>query len=101
VFCSQQLLKSPHVVPQCFHPQNKRYGVLGAFSICQGSSIAPLMAMATMIDPSIVTTAVLCTSAIFACFSISALITPRRTYMFLGGFLASATLVLTLLSLSR
>jgi hypothetical protein len=57
--------------------------------------------MATMIDPSIVTTAVLCTSAIFACFSISALITPRRTYMFLGGFLASATLVLTLLSLSR
>uniref|UniRef100_A0A7S3VH78 Bax inhibitor 1 n=1 Tax=Dunaliella tertiolecta TaxID=3047 RepID=A0A7S3VH78_DUNTE len=84
-------------------PQNlkKRYGFVAGFAISQGSLIAPLLELANIVDPSIVITGILCTAAIFACFTISALSTPRRTYMFLGGYLASATLGLFLISLSR
>lgn len=73
-------------------PQNKskRYAALATFSFCEGVSIAPLVGLAFYIDPNLVLLATLATSTVFACFSAAALLTPRRSYLFLGGWLSSA-----------
>lgn len=73
-------------------PQNKRYALLGAFAFGQGLSVGPLVEAALAISPAIVMTAALATSAIFASFTLSALVTKRRwvptfgTY-FVGQFM--------------
>lgn len=46
-------------------------------------------------------TALLATGAIFGCFSVASLMTPRRTYLFLGGYLASAIMGFMVLRLVR
>lgn len=58
--------------------QNKRYALLGAFAFGQGLSVGPLVEVALAINPAIVLTAALSTAAIFASFTLSALITKRR-----------------------
>lgn len=58
--------------------QNKRYALLGTFAFCQGTSIGPLVGLALAVNPAIVMTAALASTAIFACFSLSALFTRRR-----------------------
>ncbi len=45
-------------------------------------------------------TAALSTAAVFACFSASALLTRRRAYLFLGGYLSSAVAALFALRLA-
>lgn len=55
-----------------------------------------------MVAPSacrIVLVAFACTAAIFACFSAAALLAKRRTYLFLGGWCASALMGLTVMRL--
>lgn len=74
--------------------QNKRYALLGTFAFCQGTSIGPLVGLALAINPAIVMTAALASTAIFACFSLSALFTKRRSYLFLGSWLSSAVLAM-------
>lgn len=58
--------------------QSKRYALLGAFAFAQGTSLGPLVGAALAINPAIVVTAALATTAIFACFTLSALVTKRR-----------------------
>lgn len=58
--------------------QTKRYSLLGAFAFCQGTSLGPLVGLALALQPSVLLTAALATTAIFACFSLSALLTQRR-----------------------
>lgn len=70
--------------------EGKRYGALAAFAFCQGVSIGPLVDLAIAVNPSILLLATLATSTVFASFSAAALLTPRRSYLFLGGWLSSA-----------
>jgi FtsH-binding integral membrane protein len=58
--------------------QNKRYALLATFAFCQGTAIGPLVGLALAVNPAIVLTAALSSTAIFACFSLSALCTRRR-----------------------
>lgn len=75
-------------------PQNeaKRYGTLALFSFLQGVSMGPLIGLALDVNPSLVLLATLATSTVFASFSAAALLTQRRSYLFLGGWLSSAVM---------
>jgi len=73
---------------------NMRYGLLAGFSFCTGASLAPLVGLAVAVAPSALVTAFLGTCAIFLTFSLSALTTQRRAYMYLGGYLGSAIMAL-------
>jgi FtsH-binding integral membrane protein len=73
---------------------NKRYALLGTFAFCQGTAIGPLVGLALAVNPAIVMTAALASTAIFACFSLSALFTKRRSYLFLGSWLSSAMMAM-------
>lgn len=77
----------------------KRVSVLGVYGFLQGLSLGPLMTLAIEVDPAIVMTAFLGTATIFACFTLSALYSPRRSYLYLGGMLSSAITFLCVLSL--
>eukprot|EP00879_Flechtneria_rotunda_P000617 GHRR01000730.1.p1 GENE.GHRR01000730.1~~GHRR01000730.1.p1 ORF type:complete len:249 (+),score=79.29 GHRR01000730.1:182-928(+) len=75
-----------------YHNQGKRYALLGTFAFCQGTSIGPLVGLALAVNPGIILTAALSATAVFACFSLSALFTQRRSYLFLGSWLSSAVM---------
>merc|ERR1712176_615386 len=77
----------------------KRVGALAFFTFCQGLGIGPLIGMAASIDPSIVVTAFLATTVIFAAFSIAAMVATRRSYLYLGGILSSIMMVMMVMSL--
>jgi FtsH-binding integral membrane protein len=77
----------------------KRVSILGLYGFLQGCSVGPLVNLALHIDPAIVMTAFLGTSTIFVCFSLSAIYSQRRSYLYLGGMLASAIMFMSILSL--
>jgi Bax inhibitor 1 len=79
----------------------RRVAMLCGFGFLQGLSIAPLIALAIYIDPAIVMTAVIGTVTVFACFSAAAMTAQRRSWLFLGGFLSSATSLLLVLGLAN
>jgi len=78
-----------------FHPgqpQTIRLGMLAAFSVVQGASVGPLIEMVLTEIPNgaqTVTVAFLATVIVFGCFSLMALLSPRRSWLYLGGFLMS------------
>jgi len=76
--------------PPTAENQSKRYALLGAFAFAQGTSLGPLVGAVLQLNPALLLTAALSTTAIFACFSLSALFTKRRSCLFLGGYLSSA-----------
>lgn len=76
-----------------------RLGALAFFTFCQGLGIGPLIAMAGAINPSIVVTAFLATTVIFAAFSIAAMVATRRSYLYLGGILSSVMMIMMVMSL--
>lgn len=65
--------------------QNRRYSLLAATAFLQGCGIGPLMNSVWQVNPAVILTAVLATAGVFMCFSLAALISPRRSYIFLGG----------------
>lgn len=71
---------------------NLRYSLLAAFAFCQGCSISPIVGSALVINPTLVLTAVATTATVFICFTLSALMTKRRSYLFLGGYLSAAVM---------
>lgn len=77
----------------------KRMGLLLGFGGLQGLAIGPLISMAAMVDYTIIITALLCTMAIFSSFSLAAIISPRRSYLYLGGFLGAAMMMMCMMSL--
>jgi len=77
----------------------KRVTLLGGFGFFQGCSIGPLIQMALYIDPSIIGTAFLGTACVFICFSLSALLAARQSYLALGGLLSTGLSFLLLTSL--
>jgi Bax inhibitor 1 len=68
----------------------RKYAFLVALGFTEGATIGPLVQAIIDIDPSIITTAFAATSAVFACFSISAILAERRSMLFLGAMLSSA-----------
>jgi len=77
----------------------RRVGLLALFGFLQGISVSPLVSMALDVDPAIVATAFLGTVTVFVCFSLSAIYSQRRSYLYLGGMLASACSFMLILSL--
>lgn len=65
--------------------QIKCFALLAATAFFTGIYLSPLINLAINVDPQIVMTAFLLTTLIFLCFTISALMTSKRTYLYLGG----------------
>eukprot|EP01112_Ceratiomyxa_fruticulosa_P007838 TRINITY_DN203_c0_g2_i1.p1 TRINITY_DN203_c0_g2~~TRINITY_DN203_c0_g2_i1.p1 ORF type:complete len:244 (-),score=39.58 TRINITY_DN203_c0_g2_i1:324-1055(-) len=68
--------------------------VLLAFGFFEGVTISQLVHVTLMIDPSLVVTAFIGTLVVFSSLSASALLAKRKSYLYLYGFLSSATLTL-------
>ncbi|XP_003384460.1 PREDICTED: bax inhibitor 1-like [Amphimedon queenslandica] len=81
-------------------PENmtKRLGLLCGFAFFSGTSMGPLLEAVIDIEPSIVPTAFLSTCVIFVTLSLTALISERRSFLFLAGPLLSGLSLLILLS---
>lgn len=77
-----------------------RLSFLLGFSFFTGLGIGPLVEQVILIDPSIVATALLATSLIFICFSLSALLAQRGSWLFLGGTITSLLSALFIFSLA-
>jgi FtsH-binding integral membrane protein len=69
---------------------NKRYALLAGAAFSQGASLGPLIAAAVAMDSGLVLTAFLGTAALFACFSAAALVSRRRSLLYIGGSLSAA-----------
>lgn len=78
---------------------NQRYGLLAGCALFQGAALAPLVKIVLATHPGILVTAFVGTSVVFACFSAAALLSRRRSWLYLGGALSSAMSVLMLLRL--
>jgi len=66
-----------------------RMGMLLGFAFLTGLGLGPLLAMAIRMNPSLVPSALMLTSAVFACFTGAALVAPDGKYLYLGGTLLS------------
>ena len=66
-----------------------RYLLLGGAAFSQGATLGPLVGAVLAINPALLLTAFAGTAAIFACFSVSAMLSQRRSWMYLGGTLSS------------
>jgi len=64
-------------------------------------SVGPLVEQSLFLDPSIVVTAFLGATAIFACFTAAALFSKKRSLLYLGGILGSALTIMLVLSLAN
>jgi FtsH-binding integral membrane protein len=69
--------------------RSTRMGMLLGFGFLTGLGLGPLLQLAIMMNPSIVPTALLVTSTVFACFTGSSLMAPDGKYLYLGGMLTS------------
>eukprot|EP00914_Ancora_sagittata_P010959 GHVO01021418.1.p1 GENE.GHVO01021418.1~~GHVO01021418.1.p1 ORF type:complete len:236 (+),score=34.87 GHVO01021418.1:106-813(+) len=79
--------------------EQKRLAYLGGFAVCSGIGLGPLLNNVIHINPTIVPTALMLTSAIFVCFSLSALLSTDRKWIYLGGSLSSGLSILLIMSL--
>ncbi|KAM9444019.1 putative Bax inhibitor 1 [Clarias gariepinus] len=87
------------VTPHNPETEKKRLAILSAFALLTGLGLGPVMDFVIKINPSIIVTAFLGTSAIFVCFTLSALYAQRRSYLFLGGTLLSGLSIMLLISI--
>jgi hypothetical protein len=77
----------------------RRLFILCIFGFFQGATLGPLLSLAAFLDSSTIITALVCSAAMFICFSITALISPRRETLYLGGFLSSVFMALFLVNM--
>ncbi|GAB6020554.1 hypothetical protein CHUAL_003237 [Chamberlinius hualienensis] len=78
--------------------QGQRLLYLLGFALCSGLNSGPLLNMAIYVDPSVIPTALMGTAVIFICFTLSALYSSNRYWLYLGGILSSGLSILILLS---
>ncbi|XP_014214623.1 probable Bax inhibitor 1 [Copidosoma floridanum] len=69
--------------------QHLRLVCLLGFAFLSGLGICPLLEMVILINPSIIVSALVGTSVIFVSFTISALLSKRGQWLYLGGILIS------------
>jgi len=79
----------------------RRTALLCGFGFCKGLGVASLVHYALYMDPNIVAISILGTLVIFGCFALTALLSQRRSYLYLGGFISSALMVLSLASIGN
>jgi len=77
----------------------KRVSILLSIAFLQGACLGPLINQTIQIDPSIVVTAFVGTTTIFACFTGMSLFAVRRSYLYLAGILSSGLSLMGILSL--
>ena len=75
--------------------------VSNRLDIPAGLNLGRLIGMVAAINPQIVPTALLGTGVVFVCFTLAALFTHKRTYLYLGGTLATGMTVMLSLSLAN
>jgi len=95
------LLLALGLTPHSNENVGKRMAMLLGFSFFTGLGLGPLMDMVIRINPEIVSTAFLGTGVIFVCFSMAALLTHKRTFLFMGGILMSGLSLCLMLSLAN
>jgi len=78
--------------------ESKRFGYLMGFSFFSGLALGPLLDMVMSIDETIIPTALMGTSIVFICFTLSALLNTSKQWIYLGGILLSAMSWMLLLS---
>ncbi|XP_026329428.1 probable Bax inhibitor 1 isoform X2 [Hyposmocoma kahamanoa] len=76
-----------------------RLGYLLGFGLTSGMSMGPMLEYVSMVNPAIIMTALLGTTVVFVCFSITAMLADRGSYLFLGGTLLTMLTSLSLMSL--
>ncbi|XP_014484824.1 PREDICTED: bax inhibitor 1 [Dinoponera quadriceps] len=81
--------------------QKLRLGYLLGFTFLSGLGLGPLLELVISIDPSIVVTALIGTTAIFVSFSISALLAERGRWLYLGGTLMSMLNIMIIFSVAN
>jgi FtsH-binding integral membrane protein len=86
LFCFLALALIEPTPNSAFH----RTLLLVLFGCFQGLSIHSLVETIISIDPLLMVTALVGTTLIFGCFSLSALLSRRRSWIYLNGFLFSA-----------
>lgn len=69
--------------------RGQRMAMLLGFGFLTGLGMGPLLQLAIMMNPSIITSAFMVTSIIFACFTGASLMAPDGKYLYLGGTLLS------------
>lgn len=77
----------------------KRLAILGGFGLMKGLSIGGLVHALVQEDPSLLVLAFLGTVVVFASFSVGAMLSARRSLLYLRATLSSALSLLLLLSL--
>lgn len=80
---------------------NQRLAMLLGFGALTGHSMGLLLQFAIFLNPSIIVTALMGTTMIFVCLSVTALFARRGQYLFLGGMLMSVLSTMLLISLSN
>jgi FtsH-binding integral membrane protein len=71
-----------------------RQNLLLTFCVCQGLSLSPLIDYAIDTDPTIIFMAAISTFLVFASFTLCSLFSKRRSHLYLGSILGSATFIL-------
>eukprot|EP00741_Cyanophora_paradoxa_P009507 tig00001497_g9207.t1 len=98
LFSMLYLAFTPYM-PGNVQQQQKRTLALMVMAFFHGSNLGPLILMSLYVDPMIIVTALIATTAIFVCFSGAAIYAKRREYLYLGGVLSSALMVMCITSL--
>lgn len=76
-----------------------RNGLFGIFSFSYGLSLGSFLEAIFHIDPTIPLYSLMATSIVFLSFTMSALLSPRRSFLFLGGILFSVVSMMSFASL--
>nr|AXY94781.1 bax inhibitor 1 [Galleria mellonella] len=76
-----------------------RLGYLLGFGLTSGMSMGPLLEYVSIVDPSIIVTALLGTTVVFVCFSVAAMLADRGSWLFLGGTLMTLFTSMSLMTL--
>ncbi|KAJ2952719.1 hypothetical protein O0L34_g7062 [Tuta absoluta] len=78
---------------------SQRLAYLLGFGLTSGMSMGPLMEYVSILDPSIIITALLGTTVVFVCFTVTAMLADRGSYLFLGGTLFTLLSTMSIMSL--
>jgi len=89
------------MTPHTRENEGKRLAMLTGFAGLTGVGLGPLLQTCIDIDPAIVPLALTSTTLVFACFSVSALLSDKKQWLFLGGMLFNGMSLLMLLSLAN
>ncbi|OWR44160.1 bax inhibitor 1 [Danaus plexippus] len=76
-----------------------RLGYLLGFGLTSGMGLGPLMEYVSIVDPSIIMTALMGTTLVFVCFSVAAMLAERGSWLFLGGTLMTLLTSMSLMTL--